>query len=73
MFKATIKKTILTLIKLYQSTASFRHPCCRFEPSCSIYSYQAIEQFGIVKGSSMALKRISKCHPWGKSGYDPVE
>ncbi|MFV0820066.1 membrane protein insertion efficiency factor YidD [Legionella micdadei] len=47
-------------------------PCCRFHPSCSDYSIEAIKQLGILKGGWLTLCRLSRCHPWGKSGYDPV-
>ena len=45
---------------------------CRHVPSCSQYTAQAIEEWGVLKGSWMGLKRISRCHPWGTQGYDPV-
>lgn len=45
---------------------------CRFEPSCSHYAQEAISQFGISKGLLLSLKRLSRCHPWGKHGVDPV-
>lgn len=45
---------------------------CRFAPSCSEYSYQAIERFGAIKGSCLMVKRVCRCHPWGGSGFDPV-
>lgn len=47
-------------------------PVCRFEPTCSEYSYQAIERFGLIKGGWLAFKRIIRCHPWGGFGPDPV-
>ncbi|MHB1135867.1 MAG: membrane protein insertion efficiency factor YidD [Coriobacteriia bacterium] len=47
-------------------------PSCRFTPTCSAYSYTAIERYGIVRGGWMALKRISRCHPWNPGGHDPV-
>lgn len=47
-------------------------PSCRFNPTCSHYAIQAINKHGSLKGSYLALKRISKCHPWGESGNDPV-
>ena len=45
---------------------------CRFEPSCSAYAVQALEAHGAWKGSWLALKRLARCHPWGKFGFDPV-
>ena len=47
-------------------------PSCRFVPTCSQYAYMAIEKYGAVKGSFMAVKRILKCHPFHEGGYDPV-
>tara|TARA_B100001094_G_C17817389_1_gene616800 strand:- start:51 stop:203 length:153 start_codon:yes stop_codon:yes gene_type:complete len=47
-------------------------PSCRFTPTCSEYSIQAIDKYGPLKGSWLSIKRISKCHPWGKSGEDPL-
>ena len=45
---------------------------CRYTPTCSEYSIQAIEKYGIFKGFWLSIKRISKCHPWGGSGHDPL-
>ena len=47
-------------------------PNCRFYPSCSVYSLQALRHFGALKGSWLTLKRIGRCHPWNSGGYDPV-
>ena len=77
-----IKSVVLGFIRLYQKTLSFDHGIigkvfgerfCRFYPSCSEYSYQAIERYGIFRGSWMGLKRIIRCHPWNDGGYDPLE
>lgn len=45
---------------------------CRFEPSCSVYSLQALEKYGAVGGSYLTLKRIGRCHPWCDGGLDPI-
>ncbi len=64
---------ILGLIKFYQLFISpILGGRCRFLPTCSAYSYQAIKDYGIWRGSILSTKRIAKCHPWGASGYDPV-
>lgn len=47
-------------------------PRCRYTPTCSEYTIEAIKKHGILKGGWLAIKRISSCHPWGGSGYDPV-
>ena len=63
----------LWLIRLYQKTLSRMLPnSCRFIPSCSEYSYQAIAKYGLLKGGWLALKRITRCHPLNVGGYDPV-
>lgn len=46
--------------------------CCRFYPSCSSYAIEAIQLFGCLRGGYLILKRILRCHPWGKGGYDPI-
>ena len=68
-----MKTLVLSVIKLYQNTFSSVLPStCRFEPSCSHYAYEAIEKYGLLKGGWLAIKRISRCHPFNPGGYDPV-
>lgn len=68
-----MKTIALILIKLYQKTISrVLPPSCRFTPSCSVYGYQAIEKYGVIKGGWMAAKRIGRCNPFNPGGYDPV-
>jgi len=63
----------LALIRLYQMTLSqVLPPSCRFEPSCSRYTYQAIDKYGLIKGSWLGFKRILRCNPFNPGGYDPV-
>ena len=63
----------IILVRFYQAAISpFTPATCRFEPTCSSYTIQALEKHGLFKGGWLAIKRIFSCHPWGKSGYDPV-
>jgi putative membrane protein insertion efficiency factor len=48
------------------------HASCRYSPTCSNYTIEALKKYGVIKGSILSAKRISSCHPWGGSGYDPV-
>ncbi len=68
-----LKAIPLLFIKFYQYCIRPLLPsACRFEPSCSNYSIEAVNKYGAIKGSWLGIKRICKCHPWGGSGYDPV-
>jgi len=66
-----IKKFLILLIRFYQLTISpFLGQVCRFHPTCSHYAIQAIQKYGVLKGSWLAFKRICKCHPWHPGGED---
>ena len=68
-----MKTILLGIIRLYQMTLSRAlPPTCRFTPSCSQYSYEAIDRYGALRGGWLAVKRISRCHPFNPGGYDPV-
>lgn len=71
---ATLSRaTALALLRFYRAAISpALGPACRFEPTCSVYAQQAIERFGILRGSALALRRILRCHPFARAGLDPV-
>ena len=75
------KKTALIIIRVYQKTLSTDHSfwaqpekfrICLYSPSCSEYTYQAIEKFGLIKGGLMGTARIIRCNPFATPGFDPV-
>lgn len=77
-----MKILVLWAIKVYQKTLSFDHGpmrhwypsgFCRFQPTCSEYTYQSIDRFGVAKGGWQGFKRILRCNPWSEGGWDPVE
>jgi len=72
-----LKKILITpfvlLVRFYQLTISPYTPTtCRFTPSCSNYTIEALKKRGLFIGGWLSLKRIVSCHPWGRSGFDPV-
>ena len=68
-----MKSIFLALIRFYRKRiSSVLPPTCRFYPSCSEYTYQAIEKYGAARGGWLGLRRISRCHPWNPGGFDPV-
>ena len=78
-----MKVVILKFIRFYQKTEIFRgalakqlflnESACRFTPTCSNYTYEAVNKYGVIKGLFFGLKRIIRCHPWSKGGFDPVK
>ena len=68
-----MKKLLIFLIHLYQKIPINWHNKCRFQPTCSNYTIEAIEKYGSIKGSYLSIKRILRCNPFSKKyGYDPV-
>ena len=67
-----MKYLLLGLIKIYQLIPGPWHNSCRYTPTCSNYSIEAIRRFGSFKGSILSIKRILRCAPWGGMGSDPV-
>lgn len=64
---------LIAIIRLYQGLLSpFLPPACRYTPTCSQYAIEALRKHGLWKGSWLTFRRLSRCHPWGSSGYDPV-
>lgn len=65
---------LIIIVKTYQKFISPLKPrSCRFYPTCSEYSIQAIDKYGVVKGGFKSIKRILRCHPFNSGGYDPLE
>ncbi len=76
-----MQQIVINIITLYQKTLSRDHgwisglyPAghCRYQPTCSEYAKEALEQYGIIKGTFLALARVSRCHPWAPIGADPI-
>lgn len=67
-----MKRIGIGFIRLYRFAFAWLPSSCRYEPTCSRYTEQAIDKYGLLKGSLMGARRIARCHPWGGSGYDPV-
>ncbi|MDR1839006.1 MAG: membrane protein insertion efficiency factor YidD [Treponema sp.] len=68
-----MKNIALIIIRFYQQAISPHFPpVCRYYPSCSSYAYDAVNKYGFLRGCLMAVKRIMRCHPFHRGGYDPV-
>jgi putative membrane protein insertion efficiency factor len=63
---------LVRLVRIYQACRGGRPSPCRYWPTCSAYAVEALERHGPARGSWLALRRVSRCHPWGGQGVDPV-
>jgi len=71
--KSLLALPLIWLVRGYQLAISpFLAPSCRFHPSCSYYAIEALQRHGLGKGLWLAVRRISRCHPWHPGGHDPV-
>ncbi len=69
-----MKRLILASIRFYRNVVSpLLPPTCRFTPSCSRYTLEAVEEYGVVRGLCKGVWRVSRCHPFARGGYDPVK
>lgn len=69
-----LQKIIMQLIKFYQKNISpMKGATCRYRPTCSDYSFQAIEKYGVIRGGLKSIWRILRCNPFGRGGYDPLK
>lgn len=68
-----VSRILIVPVRVWQLTISqVLPPTCRYSPSCSHYTIEALQRHGPLKGLWLGIKRIGRCHPWGSSGYDPV-
>lgn len=74
MISLSMKRILVFLIRIYRKYISQlkRTPSCIYTPTCSAYAIEALEKYGAIKGTYLAIKRVLRCHPFAKGGYDPV-
>ena len=73
MTAVPVRRLVIGLIQVYRKFLSpMLPPTCRYEPSCSLYTVQAIEKYGVLKGLFMGVLRVLRCHPFARGGFDPV-
>jgi putative membrane protein insertion efficiency factor len=68
-----VKRLLLALVRVYQYVMSpWLGHRCRFFPSCSEYTIEALQKYGVVKGLWLGIRRVARCHPWNPGGFDPL-
>jgi len=67
-----MKYVLIYLIRLYQKIPGPWHQACKHQPTCSNYAIGVLNEFGFFRGTFLMVKRVFKCNPWGKGGYDPI-
>ena len=68
-----MKRMLMAMVRFYRAAISpLRPPCCRFYPTCSQYALEALEKYGALKGGYLSVRRVLRCTPFHKGGYDPV-
>ena len=70
--RSSAARLLLGLVRIYQAARAGRPSPCRYDPSCSAYAATALQRFGTIRGSWLAVRRLARCHPWGAFGPDPV-
>lgn len=70
--ETAMRQLLILAIRIYQKVSRLTPPVCRFRPTCSEYAVQALQQYGVLTGGWLAIRRICRCHPWNPGGYDPV-
>ena len=68
----TATRLLIGLVRIYQAARAGRRSPCRYDPSCSAYAVTSLQRFGAARGTWLAARRLSRCHPWGGFGPDPV-
>jgi putative membrane protein insertion efficiency factor len=72
LLRGFLKKIFILLIEIYRKISALTPSVCRFVPTCAEYTKQAVEKYGVLKGCFLGIKRICRCHPLNKGGFDPV-
>jgi putative membrane protein insertion efficiency factor len=67
-----VARCLHALVRLYRAATAHRPSPCRYDPTCSAYALEALERHGAIRGTWLTARRLSRCHPWGGQGWDPV-